>query len=81
MNLMRIMHMPRPASVATPDGQTTYVEARLVIEYKLVEITTVKPDDFLTDEGRQFVEEGHQDAGDYHKFVLGEITKVWRKKP
>ncbi len=67
--------------VATPDGQTTYAEARLVIECKLVEITTVKPDDFHTGEGRQFVEEGHQEAGDYHKLVLGEIMKVWLKKP
>jgi flavin reductase (DIM6/NTAB) family NADH-FMN oxidoreductase RutF len=67
--------------IATPDGFTAYAEARLVVECRLVEITTVKPDDFESAGGREFVKDGYADAGDYHKLVFGEIAKVWRKKP
>ncbi|MDR0361120.1 MAG: flavin reductase, partial [Planctomycetota bacterium] len=67
--------------IATPNGLTAYAEARLVVECRLVEITGVKPDDFESAEGREFVKDGYADAGDYHKLVFGEITRVWRKKP
>ncbi|MDR2679276.1 MAG: hypothetical protein LBC47_00545, partial [Tannerella sp.] len=39
-------------SVQTPSGNMAYKEARLIIECKLVEVTTVSPDDFYTEEGR-----------------------------
>jgi flavin reductase (DIM6/NTAB) family NADH-FMN oxidoreductase RutF len=67
--------------VATPSGLATYAEARLVIECRLVEVTTVAPDDFRTEESRKFIEDGRKTAPDYHKIALGEIAKVWRKKP
>lgn len=66
--------------VKTPDGNITYKEAKLVIECKLVEVTTVNPDDFYTEKGKTFVQDAKKDANDYHKLVFGEITNVWIRK-
>lgn len=63
--------------VKTPSGNITYREARVVIECQLLEITTVQPDDFYTEEAITFVE---KDGGDYHKLVFGTITKIWVRK-
>jgi flavin reductase (DIM6/NTAB) family NADH-FMN oxidoreductase RutF len=68
------------ASVQTPAGNMTYREARLVIECKLIEVTTVSPDDFRTEEGRKFITDAHAETGDYHKIVIGEITAVWLRR-
>ena len=65
--------------VITPDGNIAYKEANLIIECKLMQITSVSPDDFYYKKGKEFVEEGFEDAKDYHKLVFGEITKVWKK--
>ena len=62
--------------VSTPDGNIAYKEARLIIECKLMQITTVSPDDFYLQKGREFVEGGFDEAKDYHKLVFGEITNV-----
>jgi flavin reductase (DIM6/NTAB) family NADH-FMN oxidoreductase RutF len=64
-------------SVQTPSGNMAYKEARLILECKLVEVTTVSPDDFYTEEGRKFVVDAHAETNDYHKMVFGEITSVW----
>ncbi|MDR0420956.1 MAG: flavin reductase [Prevotellaceae bacterium] len=66
--------------VLTPDGNTTYKEARLVLECKLTEITTVQPDDFLNQDDKNFIIDGFNEAKEYHKLVFGEITNVWIKK-
>lgn len=63
----------------TPDGNIAYKEASLIIECKLMNITSVSPDDFYYQKGKDFVMEGFEDAKDYHKLVFGEITKVWKK--
>jgi flavin reductase (DIM6/NTAB) family NADH-FMN oxidoreductase RutF len=67
-------------AMQTPSGNTTYKEARLVIECKLTELTTVAPDDFYTSEGKNFIEEAYDEVKEYHKLVLGEITNVWISK-
>jgi flavin reductase (DIM6/NTAB) family NADH-FMN oxidoreductase RutF len=67
-------------SVQTPAGNMTYKEARLILECKLFEVTTVAPDDFYTEEGRKFIVEAHAETGEYHKIVFGEITNVWLRK-
>ena len=67
-------------AVKTPLGNTTYKQARLVIECKLVEITGVHENDFYTDDAKKFVKEGFDDAKDWHKLVFGEITNVWVRK-
>jgi flavin reductase (DIM6/NTAB) family NADH-FMN oxidoreductase RutF len=67
-------------SVQTPDGNTTYREARLVLECKMIELTTVHPDDFLNQENKNFIMDGFNEAKEYHKLIFGEITNVWIKK-
>ncbi|GAB6011216.1 flavin reductase [Viscerimonas tarda] len=67
-------------NVLTPSGNTTYKEARLILECKLMEITTVSPKDFYKQEYIDFIESGYKDAKAYHKLVFGEITKIWVKK-
>jgi flavin reductase (DIM6/NTAB) family NADH-FMN oxidoreductase RutF len=67
-------------SVQTPAGNMTYKEARLILECKLTEVTTVSPGDFYTEEGRQFITDAHAETNDYHKLVFGEITAVWLRK-
>lgn len=66
--------------VRTPLGNMAYKEAKLIIECKLTELTTVSPGDFYTQEGREFVEGAFEEAKDYHKLVFGEITNVWVNK-
>lgn len=67
-------------AVQTPAGNMTFKEAKLIIECRLTEVTTVSPDDFLTEQGRNFIIEAHAETNDYHKIVFGEITNVWIRK-
>ncbi len=66
--------------VSTPDGMPAYKEAKVIVECKLTSVTTVSKSDFYTQEGRDFVQEGFDDAKDWHKLVFGEITHIWVKK-
>jgi flavin reductase (DIM6/NTAB) family NADH-FMN oxidoreductase RutF len=75
------MRNTRLTAVETPDGNISFKEAKLIIECKLVQVTTVSPDDFYADESRKFVVDAQAETGDYHKAVFGEITKVWVKNP
>lgn len=67
-------------SVYTPSQNIAYKEAKVIIECDLTEITTVDPDDFYTKESHEFVVEGFNDAGDYHKLVFGKINNIWVNK-
>jgi flavin reductase (DIM6/NTAB) family NADH-FMN oxidoreductase RutF len=67
-------------SVPTPSGDMTFKEARLIIECKLTQITTPNPDDFCTQEAKDYINEAYKGANDYRKYVFGEITHVWVKK-
>ena len=67
-------------AVQTPAGNMVFKEARLIIECKLIQVTTVSPDDFLVEANRQFVVDAHAEANDYHKMVYGAITNVWIRK-
>jgi flavin reductase (DIM6/NTAB) family NADH-FMN oxidoreductase RutF len=67
-------------AIQTPAGNMTFKEAKIIIECKLFEITTVSPDDFHDDEARKFIIEAHEEAKDYHKIVFGVITNVWIRK-
>lgn len=66
--------------VQTPAGNMTFKEAKLIIECKLFEVTSVSPDDFETEDARKFVVEAHAETNEYHKVVFGEITNVWVRK-
>jgi flavin reductase (DIM6/NTAB) family NADH-FMN oxidoreductase RutF len=74
------MKTHRLIAVTTPLGNIAYQEASLIVECELLQVTTVQPDDFYTDEAKAFVIGGYEEAKDYHKLVFGKITNVWRKK-
>lgn len=67
-------------SVFTPSLLPTYKEAKIIIECKLMQISTVSPDDFYYDECKKFINESFEEANDYHKIVVGEIINIWVKK-
>jgi len=64
--------------VITPNGNIAYKEAKLIIECRLMEITTVSMDDFYY-RGKEFINEGFLDANYNYELVFGEITNVWKK--
>lgn len=67
-------------TVVTPNGNMSYKEAKLIIECKMTELTTVSPGDFYTQEGKDFITEAHKETNDYHKLVFGDIVNIWIKK-
>jgi flavin reductase (DIM6/NTAB) family NADH-FMN oxidoreductase RutF len=67
-------------SVQTPSGDMSYKEARLIIECKLTALTTANPDDFYTQETRDYINEAYKEANVYRKLVFGEITHAWVRK-
>jgi hypothetical protein len=67
-------------SVQTPSGDMSFKEARLIIECKLTALTTANPNDFCTQEAKDYLNEAYKEASDYRKHVFGEITHVWVKK-
>ncbi|OAV75318.1 Flavoredoxin [Bacteroidales bacterium Barb7] len=67
-------------SVQTPFGNMSFKEAGLIIECKLTQITVANPNDFYSQEAKDYLNEAYKDANDYRKYVFGEITRVWVKK-
>ena len=67
-------------SVQTPSGDISFKEARLIFECKLTQITTPHPDDFCTQEAKDYINEAYKGVNDYRKYVFGEITYAWVKK-
>ena len=67
-------------SVQTPSGNISLKEARLIIECKLTQLTTPTPNDFCTQEAKDYISEVYKDANEHRKYVFGEITHIWIKK-
>ena len=67
-------------AIETPLGNTSFEEARLIIECRLTQITTVHADDIYSEEAKKYVIEAYKDPGEIRKYVFGEITCVWMKK-
>ena len=67
-------------SVQTPSGDMTFKEARLIFECKLTQITTPNPNDFYSQEAKDWIKEAYKTESDFRKYVFGEITHVWEKK-
>ena len=68
-------------SILLPSGNISFKEARLIIECKLIQITTPNfPDDFYSQEAKNYMSEAYKDPGEHRKYVFGEITTVWTKK-
>ncbi|MDR1940213.1 MAG: flavin reductase [Clostridiales bacterium] len=65
--------------VQTPSGNMSFAEARLIIECKLKQATTARPDDFFEQETKDRINEAYKQAGVYREYVFGEITHVWVK--
>jgi flavin reductase (DIM6/NTAB) family NADH-FMN oxidoreductase RutF len=66
--------------VQTPSGDMSFKEAGLIIECRLTQITTPNPNDFYSQEAKDYLNEAYKDANEYRKYVFGEITHVWVKK-
>ncbi len=64
----------------TPDGFPAYKEARIIIECRLTAASTVSKDEFFTKEAKDFLQEGYDEAKDWHKLVYGEITNIYIRK-
>lgn len=64
----------------TPDGAPAYEQAKIIIECKLIAAPTVSKDEFYTEEGKEFLQGGYDEAKDWHKLVFGEITNIYVKK-
>ena len=61
-------------------GLAAYAEAGIIIECKLIAAPTVSKDEFYTDEAKEFLQGGYDEAKDWHKLVYGEITNIYIKK-
>ena len=68
------------ASVQTPSGNMSFKEARLIMECTLTQITTPTPNDFCSQESKDYINEVYKDPHEIRKYVFGEITHVWVKK-
>lgn len=66
--------------ITTPEGVPAYDEAKIIIECKLIAASTVSKDEFYTDEAKEFLQGGYDEAKDWHKLVFGEITDIYVKK-
>lgn len=67
-------------AMETPSGNISFEEARLIIECRLVQITTPDPGDFYSQEARDYIGEAYKEASDHRKYVFGDITGVWVKE-
>jgi len=63
----------------TPLGNTSFEEARLIIECKLTQISTAHADDFYSEDSKAYFAEAYKDPGEIRQYVFGEITCVWMK--
>lgn len=66
--------------IQTPSENISYKEAGLILECKLTQITTPAPNDFCTQEAKDYINEVYKDPNEIRKYVYGEITHVWVKK-
>ena len=64
-------------AIATPSGNMSFQEARLIVECRLTAVATAHPDDFCTQEARDYINEAYREANVYRKWVFGAITRVW----
>jgi len=54
-------------SVQTPSGKMSFKEAKLIIECKLTQISTPNPDDFYSQEAKDYIKEAYKEESDYCK--------------
>lgn len=66
--------------VDTPSGNITYKEAFLVLECKLIQQSTINPEDVKEAEDKDFLNKAYKNVKGYHQLLIGDITKVWLRK-
>ena len=66
--------------IQTPSGNLSFQEARLIIECRLMQITTPVVSDFYSQEAKEYLSKTYKDANDIRKYVFGEIMHVWIKQ-
>ncbi|GHT82545.1 hypothetical protein FACS1894137_01640 [Spirochaetia bacterium] len=66
-------------SVQTPSDNISFQEAKLILECKLTQLTTVKSEDYCSKEVQDSLNETYQEEKHYRKLAFGEITHVWIK--
>lgn len=67
-------------SIRTPTGNMSFKEANIIIECKLLVLSTVTLDELCAQEAKDYVSEEYKDENHYRKLAFGEITHVWVKK-
>ncbi|MDR0537686.1 MAG: hypothetical protein LBH04_06560 [Tannerellaceae bacterium] len=65
--------------IQMPSGNISFEEARLILECKLVQVTTPAPSDFYSEEAKDWINEMYKDPREFRKYVFGEITHTWVK--
>ncbi|MDR2738153.1 MAG: hypothetical protein LBB18_04435 [Puniceicoccales bacterium] len=67
-------------AIQTPLGNISFGEARLIIECKLTQITTINAiDDFYSQDTKDYLSKVYNDPSEFREYVFGEITGVWEK--
>lgn len=69
------MNLPELTPRETPSGSIVFEQARLILECRKIYYDDIKPEFFLS-----FDVEKIYPQKDFHRFYIGEITKVWKKK-
>ncbi|MDR2772526.1 MAG: flavin reductase [Elusimicrobiota bacterium] len=67
-------------AIPTPAGNIAFKEARLIIDCKLTQVTSIYADDFCTKESKAYIDEVYKDPNELRQYVFGEIVSVWVKK-
>lgn len=57
----------------------SFKEAGLIIECRLMKITTANFSDFYLQEAKDLINEAYKEANAYRKLVFGEIIYIWVK--
>lgn len=64
----------------TPNGVVSFEEAKLIVECKLVQLTTARPDDFVDKEAKGYAMQAYEEDKVYRELMFGEISNVWVRK-
>ena len=76
------MQQVKLTAISLPSGAMSFQEARLIVECSLTQITTPEfPGDFYAQDALDYMREPYRDPGEHRKYVFGEITGVWERRP
>jgi flavin reductase (DIM6/NTAB) family NADH-FMN oxidoreductase RutF len=69
------MQLPGLRAIETPSGSLAFEQSRLVLECRKIYYDDIKPEFFMS-----FDLEKIYSQKDYHRFFIGEITQVYKRK-